>query len=72
MDLPMPDDAGAVRLAVPPTGADAVPDSHGLNLFRADPWLRRLLPLYLPPELCGHLLPHLDRMGALAGGELDR
>jgi alkylation response protein AidB-like acyl-CoA dehydrogenase len=55
----------------PPTGADAVPDSHGLNLYRADPWLRPLLGLYLPPELLAHLAPHLDRMGALAGGRLD-
>jgi alkylation response protein AidB-like acyl-CoA dehydrogenase len=55
----------------PPTGADAVPDSRGLNLWRADPWLRPLLGLYLPKELLAHLLPHLDRMGALAGGRLD-
>ncbi|MBV1796049.1 acyl-CoA dehydrogenase family protein [Siccirubricoccus sp. G192] len=55
----------------PPTGADAVPDSHGLNLWRADPWARPLLGLYLAPELLAHLEPHLDRMGALAGGRLD-
>jgi alkylation response protein AidB-like acyl-CoA dehydrogenase len=55
----------------PPTGADAVPDSHGLNLWRADPWARPLLGLYLAPDLLAHLEPHLDRMGALAGGRLD-
>ena len=54
-----------------PTGAEAVPDSAGLNLFRADPWLAPLLGLYLPAELLAHLRPHLDRMGALAGGRLD-
>ena len=27
-----------------PVGAEAVPDSHGLNLFRADPTLAALLP----------------------------
>ncbi|WP_090568287.1 acyl-CoA dehydrogenase family protein [Belnapia rosea] len=54
-----------------PTGAEAVPDSQGLNLYRADPWLAPLLGLYLPPELLAHLAPHLDRMGALAGGRLD-
>ncbi len=54
-----------------PSGADAIPDSCGLNLFRADPYLRPLLGLYLPPELLAHLLPHLDQLGALAGGRLD-
>jgi alkylation response protein AidB-like acyl-CoA dehydrogenase len=54
-----------------PTGAAAVPDSRGLNLFRADPWLAPLLGLYLPPDLLAHLGPQLDRMGALAGGRLD-
>jgi alkylation response protein AidB-like acyl-CoA dehydrogenase len=53
-----------------PTGAEAVPDSHGLNLWRADPTLASLLPLYLPRELCDHLGPHLDRLGGLAGGHL--
>ncbi|GGJ33309.1 acyl-CoA dehydrogenase family protein [Neoroseomonas lacus] len=53
-----------------PIGAEAVPDSHGLNLFRADPTLAKLLPLYLPADLLAHLLPHLDRLGALAGGRL--
>ncbi len=53
-----------------PVGAEAVPDSHGLNLFRADPALAALLPLYLPGDLLAHLLPHLDRLGGLAGGKL--
>lgn len=55
----------------PPTGAPAVPDSRGLNLYRADPDLRRLTGLYLSDGLATHLEPHLDRLGALAGGELD-
>lgn len=54
-----------------PTGAAAVPDSQGLNLYRADPWLAPLLGLYLPGDLLAHLGPYLDRMGALAGGRLD-
>ncbi len=53
-----------------PVGAEAVPDSHGLNLFRADPTLAALLPLYLPQDLLAHLAPHLDRLGAMAGGRL--
>ncbi len=57
--------------SAPPSGPAAVPDSAGLNLYRADPWLRPLLGLYLPPDLLAHLEPHLDRMGALAGGRLD-
>jgi alkylation response protein AidB-like acyl-CoA dehydrogenase len=54
-----------------PTGADAVPDSVGLNLYRADPMLRRLMSLYMPADLAAHLEPYLDRLGALAGGHLD-
>ena len=55
----------------PRTGAAAVPDSHGLNLYRADPMLARLTRLYLPGDLADHLAPHLDRLGALAGAGLD-
>jgi len=55
----------------PPMGAEAVPDGRGLNLWRADPWGRALVGLYLPADLAAHLAPHLDRMGALAGGRLD-
>ncbi|MBB5688726.1 DNA alkylation response protein [Roseomonas alkaliterrae] len=53
-----------------PVGAEAVPDSHGLNLWRADPTLAALLRLYLPRDLLDHLTPHLDRLGGLAGGRL--
>ena len=49
----------------------AIPDSAGLNLFRADPALASLARLYLPSDLADHLLPHLDRLGALAGSTLD-
>jgi alkylation response protein AidB-like acyl-CoA dehydrogenase len=51
--------------------AHPVPDRHGTSLFAADPDLRALLPLYLPADLFNHMLPHLERMGALAGGVLD-
>jgi alkylation response protein AidB-like acyl-CoA dehydrogenase len=61
----------AAAAALPPAGASAVPDSRGLNLYRADPALRRLAGLYLPPDLAAHLHPHFDRLGALAGGRLD-
>jgi alkylation response protein AidB-like acyl-CoA dehydrogenase len=60
-----------IRSPHPPTGAAAVPDSRGLNLWRADPTLGRLAALYLPAPLLAHLAPHIDRLGALAGGALD-
>jgi len=50
---------------------EGVPDSRGLNLFDADPSCRGLLELHLDPGLFAHLLPHLTRLGAMAGAELD-
>ncbi|HEV2551025.1 MAG TPA: acyl-CoA dehydrogenase family protein [Stellaceae bacterium] len=47
------------------------PDTTGLNFFRADPSLADLLRIYLSPALYRHIEPHLDRLGALAGGPLD-
>ena len=54
-----------------PTGDQAVPDSRGINLYEADPDLRRLASLYLPDDLLRHLEPHLHALGALAGDSLD-
>ena len=48
-----------------------IPDSAGLTAFRADPAMRRLLEGYLDAETFAALLPHLDRMGGLVGGELE-
>jgi len=48
-----------------------IPDSAGINAFRADPAMRRLLEVYLDGETFAALLPQLDRMGALVGGELE-
>ncbi len=53
-----------------PTAVHPVPDSHGINLFEADA-ARALLGCYLPQDLHAHLLPHLHRLGALAGSLLD-
>ena len=55
----------------PPGAEGAVPDSFGTNLYRVDPALARLSSLYLPGDLDRHLVPHLDRLGGLAGGSLD-
>ncbi|KAG4080825.1 hypothetical protein HA402_009996 [Bradysia odoriphaga] len=60
-----------VTQASPLATATAVPDARGLNLFRADPHAAGLASLYLPADLYTHLLPHLDRLGALAGGKMD-
>lgn len=48
-----------------------VPDQAGVNLYSTDPMLEQLLGIYLPADLLAHLKPHLHRLGALAGGELD-
>ncbi len=53
------------------SSAGALPDSRGSNLFLADPQFAPLLALYLEPKLHAHLMPHLERLGALAGGTLD-
>ncbi len=52
-------------------GSAQVPDNFGANLFEADPGFDSLLALYLPADLLGHLRPHLERLGELAGGRLD-
>jgi len=49
----------------------AVPDSRGQNLFDCDPYAGPMAARYLPADLYAHLLPHLHRLGALAGGEMD-
>lgn len=55
----------------PQASSHPVPDQQGVNLFTTDPGLRALLSVYLPPDLLSHLLPHFERLGALAGGSLD-
>jgi acyl-CoA dehydrogenase len=47
------------------------PDTSGMNFYRADPSLADLLRIHLPDALFHHIEPHLDRLGALAGGHLD-
>ncbi len=47
------------------------PDTSGMNFYRADPALTDLLRIHLPDALFRHIEPHLDRLGALAGGRLD-
>lgn len=49
----------------------AIPDSRGINLYRADPDAAPLFGHYLPRSLFHHLEPTFDRLGGLAGGRLD-
>src|SRR5215813_12092201 len=55
-----------------PTAVAQIPDSRGINLYRADRDAAPLLQHYLPDDLFRHLEPKLDRLGALAGDRLDR
>jgi alkylation response protein AidB-like acyl-CoA dehydrogenase len=64
----MADALPAARLPAPGVARDAA----GGNVWRDDPALADLLALRMEPRLLAHLSPHLDRLGALALGELDR
>ncbi|MEI9983431.1 MAG: hypothetical protein WDN69_09630 [Aliidongia sp.] len=59
------------RAASAARSAKLAPDCRGLNFYAVDRQLQDLLALYLPPDLKAHLEPHLQRLGALAGNELD-
>lgn len=48
-----------------------IPDSAGLNVFRADPTMHDLLTVYLEPGLLNVASAQLDRMGALVGDRLE-
>ena len=49
----------------------AIPDRHGENFFSTDTQLAAILPLYLPKTVLDKLTPVFERLGGLAGGELD-
>jgi len=53
------------------TRPEIAPDCAGLNFFDVDHSLRDLIPLYLGAEEQDVLTPHMQRLGALAGGRLD-
>ena len=59
------------RAAIPDQPGLLAPDTSGMNFYRADPALTDLLRLHLPEATFRHIEPHLDRLGALAGGHLD-
>jgi acyl-CoA dehydrogenase len=62
-------ESGAVKAQA--ADAAALPDLRGMNLYREDVSLRRLLELYLPADLRTHLEPHLDRLGAALTTTID-
>lgn len=62
---------GAPASAPPSEFGLIAPDTSGMNFYRADPVLADLLRVHLPTALFQHIEPHLDRLGALAGGHLD-
>lgn len=49
-----------------------IPDSRGLNAYRADPAMASLLSVYLDADSRALVEPQLERMGALVGDELER
>lgn len=59
------------RAAIPDQPGLLAPDTSGMNFYRADPALADLLRLHLPEATFRHIEPHLDRLGAMAGGHLD-
>ncbi|MCK9285370.1 MAG: acyl-CoA dehydrogenase family protein [Rhodocyclaceae bacterium] len=63
--------AGHTSNPVPARYGRNVPDSYGHNLFEADADLMPLLGLYLDSKLLAHLEPHLNRLGAMAGGRME-
>jgi acyl-CoA dehydrogenase len=58
------------RQAVATSGG--MPDTAGMNFFEADPNLRFVLRMRLPPADFERALPLLDDAGAVAGGRLDQ
>ncbi|MBM3619800.1 MAG: DNA alkylation response protein [Alphaproteobacteria bacterium] len=69
----MPDDSARWRLeTAKPFGARHIaPDCRGQNFYRVDSSFRDLLSLYMDEDWRTRIEPHFDRMGEIAGGELD-
>jgi acyl-CoA dehydrogenase len=57
---------------IDPDPGEAIPDSSGINLYRADSDAAALFAHYLPDALFRHLEPTFDYLGGLAGGRLDQ
>jgi acyl-CoA dehydrogenase len=48
------------------------PDCQGMNFFDIDKSLQDLITLYIEDDLREHLTPHFQRLGELAGNEIDQ
>ena len=65
-------DMSPPALAKAPHGAHHIaPDIRGQNFHAIDRQFQDLMSLYTEPELRAAMMPHFDRLGALAGGRLD-
>ncbi len=54
------------------SGSKLIPsDVSGRNFWKDDRAVRELLSLYVPPAELAHFEPHLDSLGAIAGGRLN-
>jgi len=53
------------------TNSAPQPESGGINFYRSDRALRRLLAAYAPTDELAHMEPRLERLGALVGARLD-
>ncbi len=65
----------AFRSAIRPGQSDSdriPPDCAGLNFFDIDHQFQSLLPLYLTQAELDHFSPHFERMGEVAGGQLNQ
>src|SRR5215470_14926282 len=61
-----------MAIMIDPGPGKAIPDSRGINLYRADSDAAALFAHYLPDALFRHLEPTFDYLGRLAGGRLDQ
>ncbi len=64
-------DTRAIGAVLPDDAEGVAPDCHGENFYRLDPAFGVLLKRYMGTDLHAFLEPHLDRLGAIAGGRLD-
>ncbi|MDF1722171.1 MAG: acyl-CoA dehydrogenase family protein [Minwuia sp.] len=53
------------------SSAKVATDVRGQNFFEIDHALQSVLQVYCPEDLREHMWPHLQRLGAIAGGRLD-
>jgi acyl-CoA dehydrogenase len=70
-DLTMSSQPTQVDTSTMSTQDWVAPDCHGQNFFDVDQSLQGLLKLYMPDALLDHMFPHFQRLGEIAGDQLD-